>query len=152
MGEDAQDIIVPFLGALQASIAVLLTIFAGVLGAQFNLLSEPASKEVSKICVQLFLPALLITRIGSEVHLETVSLALKSSIHGKLKQVDNTILPNRNMGSCIWTYFNPSGLGDYTPIEDSGLGYSGHGIQQHYELTSIARSGAGNDKTPRCPR
>ena len=40
MPQDAEDILVPSLGALQASIAVLLTIFVGVLGAQFKLLSE----------------------------------------------------------------------------------------------------------------
>lgn len=73
--DDAQSFIVPFLGALQASIAVLLTIFAGVVAAQFGLLSEPASKEISRTSVNLFLPALLITNIGSQLHLETVSVA-----------------------------------------------------------------------------
>lgn len=72
MGDDAQSFLVPFLGALQASIAVLLTISAGVIAAQFRLLSEGASKEISQVGVNLFLPALLITNIGSQVHAETV--------------------------------------------------------------------------------
>jgi len=72
MPDEAESIVVPFLGALQASVAVLLTIFAGVLAAQFGLLSEASSKEISKTCVRLFLPALLIVNVGSQLHLDTV--------------------------------------------------------------------------------
>ncbi|KAF2497363.1 membrane transporter [Lophium mytilinum] len=71
MGMDASEIVTPFLGALQASIAVLLTIFFGVLAAQFNLLSGDSAKEVSRTCVCMFLPALLITNVGAELHLDT---------------------------------------------------------------------------------
>jgi auxin efflux carrier family protein len=73
MAEDVESLVVPFLGALQASVAVLLTIFAGVLAAQFNLLSEKSSKDVSKFCVRLCLPALLIVNVGQQLHLDTVS-------------------------------------------------------------------------------
>ncbi|KAK4902057.1 hypothetical protein LTR27_000959 [Elasticomyces elasticus] len=69
MGDDS--ILTPFLGALQASVSVLLTIFAGVIATQFNLLSEKSSKEISKLCVQLCLPALLIVNVGSQLHLDT---------------------------------------------------------------------------------
>ncbi|KAL9625832.1 MAG: hypothetical protein Q9160_000152 [Pyrenula sp. 1 TL-2023] len=62
-----------FLGALQASLAVLLTIFYGVVAAQFDLLDAQSAKKVSKICVRLFLPALLITNVGSELHADTVT-------------------------------------------------------------------------------
>jgi predicted permease len=72
MAHDADSYIVPLLGALQASIAVLLTIFSGVLGAQFKLLSEESSKEISRMSINIFMPALLITSIGSQLHLETV--------------------------------------------------------------------------------
>ena len=74
MGSEAESIIVPFLGALQASVAVLLTIFFGVIAAQFNLISEASAKDVSKACVKLFLPALLIVNVGSQLHQDTVSL------------------------------------------------------------------------------
>ncbi|KAK5002797.1 hypothetical protein LTR39_006596, partial [Cryomyces antarcticus] len=67
----ASDIVVPFLGALQASLAVLLTISYGVIAAQFILLSEKSAKEISKTCVRLFLPALLIVNVGSQLHLDT---------------------------------------------------------------------------------
>ena len=68
------DLVVPFLGALQASVAVLLTISYGVVAAQFNLISESSAKDVSKACVRLFLPALLITNVGAQLHLDTVRL------------------------------------------------------------------------------
>ncbi|KAK5150239.1 hypothetical protein LTR04_006855, partial [Oleoguttula sp. CCFEE 6159] len=37
----------------------------------FNLLSEKSAKEISKTCVRLFLPALLIVNVGSQLHLDT---------------------------------------------------------------------------------
>ncbi|KAF2734814.1 hypothetical protein EJ04DRAFT_466019, partial [Polyplosphaeria fusca] len=68
MGTSSSELVVPFLGAIQAAFSVLLTIFYGVLTAQFNLLSVDAAKEVSKTSVRMFLPALLIYKIGSELH------------------------------------------------------------------------------------
>lgn len=69
----SNDILVPFLAALQASLSVLLTILVGVVAVQFDLISEPASKEVSKLCTKLFLPALLITNVGGQLHWDAVS-------------------------------------------------------------------------------
>lgn len=69
----ANDILTPFLAALQASVSVLLTIFIGVIAVQFDLISEPASKEVSKLCTKLFLPALLVTNVGGQLHWDAVS-------------------------------------------------------------------------------
>lgn len=60
-----------FLGALQASLAVLLTILFGTVAARFNLLKEASCRDISKVCVRLFLPALLITSVGSELHAGT---------------------------------------------------------------------------------
>lgn len=68
---DISVLVPPFLGALQASIAVLLTIFWGVLAAQFNLMSGSTAKEVSRLCVKMLLPALLLYRVGSELHTST---------------------------------------------------------------------------------
>lgn len=73
MGMSVSEIITPFLAALQASISVLLTIFAGVLVAQFYLLDGDAAKQVSRTCVRMFLPALLITKLGSQLHADTVA-------------------------------------------------------------------------------
>ncbi|KAF2015281.1 hypothetical protein BU24DRAFT_441096 [Aaosphaeria arxii CBS 175.79] len=67
MGTSSSDLAIPFVGALQASVSVLLTIFYGVLAAQFKLLSSNGAKEVSNTCVRMFLPALLIFKVGSEL-------------------------------------------------------------------------------------
>ncbi|CAO2651705.1 Nn.00g042750.m01.CDS01 [Neocucurbitaria sp. VM-36] len=71
MGVGSAELIVPFLGAIQAAFSVLLTIAFGVVAAQCNLLSTNAAKEVSKLCVRMFLPALLIYKLGSNLHQDT---------------------------------------------------------------------------------
>ena len=72
MGQATEELLIPFLGALQASIAVLLTIFVGVIASQFQLIGVDSSKEISKVAVRLFLPALLIVNVGSQLHSDTV--------------------------------------------------------------------------------
>lgn len=59
------------LAALQASLAVLLTISYGFIASRFNLLKQSSARDISKLCVRLFLPALLITNVGSELHADT---------------------------------------------------------------------------------
>lgn len=71
MGVDVSEILTPLLGALQASISVLLTISYGVIAAQFDLLNGDSAKQVSRLCVRMFLPALLITNVGSQLHYDT---------------------------------------------------------------------------------
>ena len=71
MGVDSSELIVPFTGAIQAAFSVLLTIAFGVVAAQCNLLGTKAAQEVSKLCVRMFLPALLIYKIGSNLHQDT---------------------------------------------------------------------------------
>ncbi|KAI9795688.1 MAG: hypothetical protein M1835_005364 [Candelina submexicana] len=61
-----------FLGSLQASLAVLLTIGYGVIASQFNILQESSAKDISKLCIRLFLPALLVSNVGSQLHHDTV--------------------------------------------------------------------------------
>lgn len=58
-----------FLAAIQASLSVLLVIFYGIVAARFKLLDSSSGKAISKVCVKMFLPALLLTKIGSELHL-----------------------------------------------------------------------------------
>lgn len=62
-----------FLGAIQASLSVLLVISYGGIAAWLNLLDGKNTKAISKICVRMFLPALLIVKIGSELHAESAS-------------------------------------------------------------------------------
>ena len=47
---------------------MLLVISYGAAAARFQLLDAPSSKKISKICVKIFLPALLLTKLGSEIH------------------------------------------------------------------------------------
>ncbi|KAI0851392.1 membrane transport protein-domain-containing protein [Daldinia vernicosa] len=65
-------LLVSFLGAIQASLLVLLTISYGVIAAQFGLVTTDAAREVSHLCVTVLLPCLLITKLGSQLHLDTV--------------------------------------------------------------------------------
>ncbi|KAK5448188.1 hypothetical protein LTS15_009213 [Exophiala xenobiotica] len=48
--------------------SVLLVIFYGGLAAHLKLLTPANTKAISKVCVRMFLPALLVTKIGSELH------------------------------------------------------------------------------------
>ncbi|KAK4454490.1 auxin efflux carrier [Podospora aff. communis PSN243] len=57
-----------FLAAIQASLSVLLVVFYGGIAAWLGLLDHANTKAISKISVRMFLPALLITKIGSELH------------------------------------------------------------------------------------
>lgn len=60
-----------FLAAIQASLSVLLVIIYGAVAARLNLLDSKNGKVLSKLCVKMFLPALLFTKIGSELHSES---------------------------------------------------------------------------------
>ena len=61
-----------FLGALQASLSVLLTIGYGVIASRFNLLKGASARDISKLCVRMFLPALLIVKVGSGLRANTI--------------------------------------------------------------------------------
>lgn len=62
-----------FVAAIQASLSVLLVIFYGAVAAWLKILNPANTKAISKVCVRLFLPALLFTKIGSELHRENAS-------------------------------------------------------------------------------
>ena len=65
------EILTSFLGAIQASLSVLLVISYGVIAAQFDILSGDSTKQISALCVRMFLPALMITNVGSQLHADT---------------------------------------------------------------------------------
>ena len=67
----SDELTTSFLGALQASVSVLLVIFYGVIAAQFDLLEGSTTKQISTLCVRMFLPALLVTNVGSQLHADT---------------------------------------------------------------------------------
>jgi predicted permease len=62
-----------FLAAIQASLSVLLVMFYGCVAAKLKLIDRQNTTAISKICVRVFLPALLITKVGSELKAESVN-------------------------------------------------------------------------------
>lgn len=64
---------VSFIGALQASLSVLLTLAYGLIAARFRLLKESSAKDVSKLCVNIFLPMLIVTNVGNQIDLGTLN-------------------------------------------------------------------------------
>lgn len=61
---------VAIVGAFQGSLSVLLTIFYGVIATRFGMVTPPTIKDVSALCANVFLPALLIATIGQNVSAE----------------------------------------------------------------------------------
>ncbi|KAI1881446.1 hypothetical protein JX265_000272 [Neoarthrinium moseri] len=56
-----------FLAAIQASVSVLLVISYGAAAAKLRILDAKSTKAISRICVRVFLPALLFVKIGSQL-------------------------------------------------------------------------------------
>lgn len=69
----SSGILSSFLAAIQASLSVLLVISYGGIAAHLKLLDSASGKTISKICVKMFLPALLLTKIGAELHAESAN-------------------------------------------------------------------------------
>ena len=65
------DFVITLLSAIQASLSVLLTIGVGVGAAQFGFLNGETARRISQLSVEVFLPLLLLSNIGSEINLDT---------------------------------------------------------------------------------
>lgn len=63
-------LIAPLAGALQACLSVLLTMCCGVVVRWLRLIQEEPIDEMSGLAVKVFLPALLVVNLGSNLHLE----------------------------------------------------------------------------------
>lgn len=137
MGVDTSELIVPFLGAIQAAFSVLLTIVFGVIAAQCNLLSVNAAKEVSKLCVRMFLPALLIYKIGSNLHQDTgvryvpilsMSYLVRREMYANLAFLSlvDILHPSLHNG-------RPHA---YPHLQATSMGDTGNRLQQHYESSN----------------
>ena len=78
-------LLISFFGAVQAAISALLTVAVGVAAAQWGLLGSESSKQISRTCINLFLPLLLISNLGEELHLDAalryVPILSKSRVH-----------------------------------------------------------------------
>lgn len=62
-------VVSPFLGALQACTSVLLTLLYGIIARQANIIQERSINDMSGLCVRLLLPALIMVKLGSELHI-----------------------------------------------------------------------------------
>lgn len=150
MGVDSSELLVPFAGAIQAAFSVLLTIAFGVLAAQCNLLSTGAAKEVSKLCVRMFLPALLIYKIGSNLHQGTavryIPVLSKHCLHHQIA----VVLTTRSLVDIVYAAFSTSRSRPNACFQASKLGDTGYCFQQHYESSALTHRVAETDANPRC--
>lgn len=64
-------LLLPFLGALQACVSVLLTICYGVAAQRLSLIHVATINDMSALGVKLFLPALIVVNLGKELHIGT---------------------------------------------------------------------------------
>jgi predicted permease len=95
----------PFLGAVQASLSVLLVMFYGGIAAHFKLIDRANTKPISKLCVRMLLPALLITKVGSELKLESAHRYLVILIWGVVCHVISFLIgiaANIGLGMPDW--------------------------------------------------
>lgn len=60
-------LVTTFIGALQGSISVLLTLLPGYLSARWGVIDHPTAKSISDLCSSLFLPCLIIVQTGPEL-------------------------------------------------------------------------------------
>ncbi|KAF9446971.1 hypothetical protein P691DRAFT_803198 [Macrolepiota fuliginosa MF-IS2] len=65
-------LVVSILGAFQASVSVLITLSYGFIAARLGMVHEITARDISSLCRNLFLPALLITDIGSQLDVHNV--------------------------------------------------------------------------------
>jgi hypothetical protein len=101
-----------FLGALQASVSVLLTMSYGVIASRFRLLRESSSRDINKLCVRVFLPALLITNVGNKLSSDSVGgvipvLVMYSSYDTMSNEQG---LNTYSLGYCLYDFLHGSGI------------------------------------------
>ncbi|KAJ5837086.1 Auxin efflux carrier [Penicillium robsamsonii] len=66
-----EGLVVPFLGALQACVSVLLTMCYGFAARRLQLIHETTINDMLGLGVKILLPALLIVHLGEQLHLGT---------------------------------------------------------------------------------
>lgn len=60
------------IAAGESSLSVILVLFYGYACSKYDFLSETGERSISKLCVNLFLPAMLLTDMGSHISLHTL--------------------------------------------------------------------------------
>ena len=113
-----------FLGALQASLSVLLVLSYGVVAAQFDIIKGSTTKQISTICVRMFLPALLVTNVGTQLHADTGSRYIPIlGKHSTTQRARSLICAS--LGSLLYVNIHASWLRSDSSIQASIVDYSG---------------------------
>lgn len=68
----ASSLKVSFIGALEAVLSVLLTLSYGVGAAWYGLIHDRSVADISRLCVDIFLPGLLFTNVGEHLSLDSL--------------------------------------------------------------------------------
>ncbi|KZS91981.1 hypothetical protein SISNIDRAFT_456174 [Sistotremastrum niveocremeum HHB9708] len=63
----SSSLAVTLLSSFQSSLSVLLTLSYGLVASKLGILSPASATQVARLCIQIFLPALLFTSLGSQV-------------------------------------------------------------------------------------
>lgn len=152
MGVAAGELIVPFTGAIQAAFSVLLTIAFGVVAAQCNLLSPKAAKEVSKLCVRMFLPALLIYKIGSNLHQDTGVryVPVLSKFNPTIQLTESKLTRICSMVNIIYFAFCLRRSPPHAHLQVTSLGRTSHRFQQHNFASTSSHPVAQTNPNTRC--
>ena len=101
----ASEMFAAFMAALQAAGSVLLTIWYDLLAGQFGFLDAHTARRMSQLGVSMLLPALLITNLGSQLHLGTATLyviILIWSLAYNLASIAIGLIATRVFGSPNW--------------------------------------------------
>ncbi|KAL2015997.1 hypothetical protein VTK56DRAFT_4465 [Thermocarpiscus australiensis] len=95
-----------FVAAIQASLSVLLVMCYGAIAAHLKILDRASTRPISKLCVRMFLPALLITKVGSELHMGSANRYLIVLIWGVVCHVISFLIgifAHLGLGMPDWT-------------------------------------------------
>ncbi|KAG9117278.1 hypothetical protein FRC07_007389, partial [Ceratobasidium sp. 392] len=73
MASELHNILETALGSAEASIAVLLVLFFGYWAQHKGWVNDDGEKQISHLCITVFLPALLFTQIGPHATVSNLS-------------------------------------------------------------------------------
>lgn len=131
----SSSVVSTFVGAIQASASVLLTIFYGVVAGQTKLLSVETGRQISKICIKMFLPALLVVNLGTQI--EASNALQYILILGKPpSSPESTSLMFRRMGTRLQPRLNRNRLRPHQGPQSPEMVHARNHLQQYHVLSS----------------
>lgn len=149
-----QSLATAALGALQACVSVLLTMAYGVAARRLRLVHETTINDMIGMGVKLFLPALILTKLGQELHGDIAVnclLVVGMYIHAhRLPSSCSKVLSNTYLIANATNQLNSvdvslrlrvgcNRLRDYQTVTSAPMGHHGMRLQQH-NIASAAPS------------